>query len=78
MSELARPDEALVTLEQSLSLENNESDVWLLKGTIQLDQEHLEEALDSFDRALALSPEDSAASYRKGKAYAGLAGMLKR
>ena len=44
----------------------------LLKGTVLLDLERLENALESFDRALALTPDAVTAWYRKGKTFAGL------
>ena len=59
-------------LDASLDIENNVADVWLLKGSILLELEHLDNAVEAFDRVLALTPEKHTAWYRKGKAFAGL------
>ena len=53
-----RNAEALRSTEQALAIDTGDDSAWLLKGLILADLQQYKEAVDAFDRALAINPQN--------------------
>jgi tetratricopeptide (TPR) repeat protein len=60
------PSDLLKALEERIEKEPDNSELWLKKGTLLIQQKNLDDAISAFDKATLLNPTDVKAWYAKG------------